>query len=131
MAEEKTLLIRNIPEDTLTELDRLVVKNGYKNRNQLVVELIRKYVAMQDKMFIDLLPTMCKMVVKDELKRLLSEKNSMIETVYLALLKSVKASQYITEFIAPSLDEELNSKLDDKKIGEIIRQIEETNTEKG
>lgn len=131
MTSEKSILIRNIPEEIIDEIDRQVVKQGYKNRNQLIVDLLQKYVAMHDKIFIDLLPNMCKAVIRDELQKMLSEKNSIIETAYLALLKSVKASQYISEFIAPSLDENINVNLNNKKIDEIIRQIEETDTEKG
>ena len=87
------ITVRDIPEELIEQLDNVWVKEGYSSRSHLIVDVLKKYVTLKDKTYVDALTPVLKTMMEDEIRKLSEMSRQSIQTVEAVSLKLLKTSQ--------------------------------------
>ena len=102
------IVIRDIPKEVINILDEFVLEQGYNSRNQLVVEILTRFSAIQNNLFAELLPQITRSILTEQIEKLATTNNVLLNTINSAIVKLVQQSQYIEHFIDDDLIEKNN-----------------------
>lgn len=90
--------IREVPNDVLSQLDE-IAKEKSLSRNQLIVDILTNYVAVQDRYFAQLLPVVTQTLLKAELSALTETSSTCIRSIALSLSKLITSVSLLDELL--------------------------------
>jgi hypothetical protein len=99
----QNILLRNLPDETLSELDKLCEKRKV-SRNQLISDILELYIRCQDENLHKLLPKIVECEVKDELKKFEESTRETMNLFLVTLLKMAKTNEKLNTFLFPELE---------------------------
>lgn len=109
------LFIRNIPSETVENLEQIAVDDGI-SRNALIIKILRNYCICKDSFLSDSLPAIVRSLVKSELERLTCGAKSVENNVYLSSQKLMKTAEKLELLLVPELEKREKSELKNDEI---------------
>lgn len=91
--------IRDIPCSVTDKLDSIAKAKNYQSRNQLIVDILAQYVAVEDELFAQALTSVVKSMCKSEINYLQEQSVACVRTMALATARLLKTSQRLEEMI--------------------------------
>ena len=99
MSEKTQILIRDVPKDVVESLDKIVKEDKYQSRNQLLIEIIERYISVKNEYFYGLLPSIVRSICLDELSQFTDISKSTVHTISLAAQRLLTISQRLDEYL--------------------------------
>ena len=124
MAENRFTL-RGLSDRTLTALDKIAKDYGC-TRNELICNVLEKYVADKDNFILNNLPSVVRSMAEQELRRISGSSDELIRDIYQVLLRLVRTSQVLENFLYPELSKIDTGALDTKDLLAILDSIDGT-----
>lgn len=93
-----------ISDDILSRLDKIATEKK-ESRNQLINEILKKYVEATDSFVSDILPDVVRSIVKDEITKLDDTSNEVIKDMYVTIIKLRKITETLETFLLPEYNE--------------------------
>lgn len=98
MADQR-ITVRDIPQDLVKQLDKIVCDENYSSRSQLIVEILSRYAKLKDRMYLDAVTPVIRCIIKDEIKQLSKMSKYTMEVVEKSSLKILKTSQQLNFYM--------------------------------
>ncbi len=123
--EKSSMLIRFSDDKIINELDRIAELEGL-TRNQLVVDILQKFVSAKDDFVTACLPMIVHSMIKNEINNLLSTTKDIIKDIYISTIKIRRVTEKLDTFLAPEFEK---IEFDQMKIDELLHLIEQSEKE--
>ncbi len=93
------LTIRDMQDEILEKLDKLVIEKHYNSRNQLVVDILSRYAAVNDELYVQALNVVVRTMVREQLDKLSETSDSCLRSIEIAAKRLSKAAQKLDMYI--------------------------------
>lgn len=93
-------LVRDIDEDTAIKLDKIARTENYDSRNQLVIEILRKFCCVKDKLYADSMTAVTRSIIREEIRQLDNISTRSLQVIEAAALRFLQASQKIDTYLS-------------------------------
>ena len=123
--EKSSMLIRFSDDKIINELDKIAELEGL-TRNQLVVDILQKFVSAKDDFVTACLPMIVHSMIKNEINNLLSTTKDIIKDIYISTIKIRRVTEKLDTFLAPEFEK---IEFDQMKIDELLHLIEQSEKE--
>ncbi|ADU23713.1 hypothetical protein [Ruminococcus albus] len=116
--------IRGLSDKTLNELDNIMIKRGIVSRNDMICKIIEEYVACNNDEMVEFLPKIVRSLCRDEIKNTSANSSELITDVYRTMLRLIRITQKLENFLYPELDKIDANDLNSKQLLAIINAAE-------
>ena len=117
--------IRGLSDKTLNELDNIMIKRGIVSRNDMICKIIEEYVARNNDEMVEYLPKIVRSLCETEIKNTSANSTEVLTDVYRTLLRLIRITQKLENFLYPELDKNDVNDLNSKQLLAIIESAEQ------
>ncbi|SFD09747.1 hypothetical protein [Ruminococcus albus] len=117
--------IRGLSDKTLNELDNIMIKRGIVSRNDMICKIIEEYVACNNDEMVEYLPKIVRSLCETEIKNTSANSTEVLTDVYRTLLRLIRITQKLENFLYPELDKNDVNDLNSKQLLAIIESAEQ------
>lgn len=117
--------IRGLSDKTLNELDNIMIKRGIVSRNDMICKIIEEYVACNNDEMVEYLPKIVRFLCETEIKNTSANSTEVLTDVYRTLLRLIRITQKLENFLYPELDKNDVNDLNSKQLLAIIESAEQ------
>lgn len=93
-------IVRDIDKSIVHELDKIVKYQNYDSRNQLVIDILKRYVAVKDKVYLEAMTAVSRTLIREEIKQLDNVSTRSLQIIEAAALRFLQASQKIDTYLS-------------------------------
>lgn len=93
------ILIRDLPNEVVEKLDKIANEKHYVSRNQLVVDVLSRYAAVVDELYVETMNVVVRTMVREQLSKLTETSDSCLRSIEIAARRLSKAAQKIDMYI--------------------------------
>ena len=118
------LHIRGLSDKTLNELDNIMERRGISSRNDMICNIIEEYVVCNNDEIVEFLPKIVRSLCHEEIKKTSANSSEIITDVYRTMLRLIRITQKLENFLYPELDKIDANDLNSKQLLAIINAAE-------
>lgn len=118
------IIIRGLNDNTITQLDLIASKRNCSSRNELLCKIINEYVACNNDDMVEYLPKIVRSLCETEINNTSANSTEVLTDVYRTLLRLIRITQKLENFLYPELDKNDVNDLNSKQLLAIINAAE-------
>ncbi len=118
------IIVRGLSDDTIIQLDKIANKRNCSSRNELLCLIINEYVACNNDEMVEFLPKIVRSLCHEEIKNTSANSSEIITDVYRTMLRLIRITQKLENFLYPELDKIDANDLNSKQLLAIINAAE-------